>query len=77
MDLKKSLINSVAYPFVASASNAVSSFFVDGTYDNGLNSQMNSYLNIAVDSILEGTSPESAAETLSQGVTQALQQYGL
>ena len=77
VDLKKSLINSVAYPFVASASNAVSSFFVDGTYDNGLNSQMNSYLNIAVDSILEGTSPESAAETLSQGVTQALQQYGL
>lgn len=72
MELADSLKNSVAYPFVASAPNAISSFFVDGTYDKGINSQMNTYLNLAVDSILEGTSPQSAAETLSAGVTQAL-----
>lgn len=76
VDLADSLKNSVVYPFVTSAPNAVSSFFVDGTYDNGLNSQMNTYLFKAVDSILEGTSPQSAAETLSQGVTQVLKQYG-
>ena len=76
MELAESLKNSVAYPFVANARQAVSSFFVDGTYDNGLNSQMNTYLGIAVDSILEGTSPQSAAEILSAGVTQVLRQYG-
>lgn len=76
IDLADSLKNSVAYPFVASAPIAISSFFVDGTYDNGLNSQMNTYLFKAVDSILEGSSSQSAAETLSQGVTQVLKQYG-
>ena len=76
MELSESLRNSVAYPFVANARQAVSSFFVDGTYDNGLNSQMNTYLGIAVDSILEGTSPQSAAENLSAGATQVLRQYG-
>ncbi|MBI2613701.1 MAG: extracellular solute-binding protein [Candidatus Levybacteria bacterium] len=76
MELAESLKNSVAYPFVANAKLAISSYFVDGTYDNGLNSQMNNYLNIAIDSILEGTSPQSAAETLSQGATQVLRQYG-
>lgn len=76
IDLADSLKDSIAYPFVVNANQAVSSFFVDGTYDNGLNSEMNTYLNVAVDSILNGTSPQSAAETLSQGVTQVLQQYG-
>ncbi len=76
VDLADSLKNSIAYPFVASAPNALSSFFVDGTYDNGLNSQMNNYLNVAVDSILKGTSPQSAVEVLSQGISQILKQYG-
>lgn len=76
MDLAESLRSSVAYPFVASAPFAVSSFFVDGTYDNGLNSQMNAHLNTAVDSVLQGTSPQTAVETLSAGVSQVLSQYG-
>lgn len=76
VDLAESLSNTIAYPFVASAPSAVSSFFVDGTADNGLNSQMNNLLNTAVDSILKGTSPQTATETLSQGVSQVLQQYG-
>lgn len=74
-DLADSLRNSIAYPFVRAAPNAVSSFFVDGTFDNGLNSQMNSYLNTAVDSILKGASPEQASETLSAGVASVLKQY--
>lgn len=76
VDLAESLSNSIAYPFVKAASSAVSSFFVDGTGNNGLNSKMNSYLNAAVDSVSKGASPESAAETLSAGVTQTLRQYG-
>lgn len=77
VDLADSLKNSIVYPFVAQAPSAVSSFFVDGTFDKGINSQMNSLLNIAVDSILRGTSPEQASETLSSGVSQTLKQYGL
>ncbi|MDP2638043.1 MAG: sugar ABC transporter substrate-binding protein, partial [Candidatus Levybacteria bacterium] len=65
VDLADKLNNSAIYPFVSSAQFAVSSFFVDGTYDNGLNSQMNNHLNTAVDSILRGSSPQSATETLS------------
>jgi len=76
VDLSESLSNSVSYPFVQSAPSAVSSFFVDGTYDSGLNSKANGYLNTAVDSILKGTASQEAAETLYKGVSQALKQYG-
>jgi hypothetical protein len=68
--------NSSVYPFVQQAKTAVSSFFVDGTYDNGLNSQMNTYLGNAVNSIFNSVSAETAVETLSQGVSQVLKQYG-
>jgi ABC-type glycerol-3-phosphate transport system substrate-binding protein len=76
VDLAGSLVNSIASPFVANAPSAVSSFFVDGTFGTGINSQMNSYLNTAVDSILKGESPQTAAETLSKGVSPVLRQYG-
>lgn len=76
LDLAESLNNSVAYPFVASAPFSVSSFFVDGTFDNGLNSQINSHLSTAVNSVLKGTSPQSASEALSTGVSRVLKQYG-
>jgi len=76
VDLADSLKNTIIYPFVANANFAISSFFVDGTYDNGLNSQMNTYLENAINSILKGSSPESAVETLTQGVMQVLKQYG-
>ena len=76
-DLADSLKSSVIYPFVSSAPFAVSSLFADDTFDSGLNSQMNARLNIAVDSILKGTSPQSAAEALSTGVLSVLKQYGL
>lgn len=75
-DLAESLKGSFAYPFVASASDAVSSFFVDGTKDDRINSKMNNLLNIAVDSVLKGAAPQAAAENLSGGVTQTLRRYG-
>ena len=63
-------------PFVAQAPNAVSSFFASDTYDDGLNAQMNTYLGNAVSSILSDTSSQTAVDTLSQGVSQVLKQYG-
>lgn len=68
--------NQLIYPFVSQAPNAVSSFFASDTFDNGLNSQMNSYLGNTVRSVLDNTSPQSAVETLSAGVSQVLKQYG-
>lgn len=67
--------NPLVYPFVQGAQNATSSFFVDQTFDNGLNTQANTYLGNAVSSILLGTSPQTAVETLSQGISQLLQKY--
>lgn len=67
--------NQYVYPFVLQADGAVSSFFASDTYDDGLNSQMNAYLGNAVRSILANTSPQSAVETLAQGVSQVLGQY--
>lgn len=59
-----------------SEKNATSSFFADGTFDNGLNEKANSLLRNAVSSILNNnTSPETAAQTLSQGISQVLSQY--
>lgn len=75
-DLAETLKNNVlAYPFVEDGPNALSSFFVSNTFDDGLNSQMNNYLGNAIRSILGNTSPDSAVETLSQGVDQVLGQY--
>jgi len=77
MDLADSLSNTIAYSFVQNASSAISSYFVDGTYDNGLNTKANSYLNAAVESILRGTSSQEATETFLKNIPQVLNQYGL
>ena len=68
--------NPYVYPFIQQAKTAVSSFFIDGTYDNGLNSQMNTYLGNAVNSLFNNVSPQTTVDTLSQGVSQVLKQYG-
>jgi multiple sugar transport system substrate-binding protein len=68
--------NTIIYPSVYQAPDAVSSFFIDNTYDSGLNQQANTYLGNAINSILNGSSPQSAFDTLSQGVSQVLQKYG-
>lgn len=68
--------NPVVFPFVSQAPGAISSYFASDTYDNALNSQMNTYLGNAVRSILNDTSPATAAETLTAGVSQVQTQYG-
>lgn len=68
--------NKLVYPFLLQSPSAVSTPFVADTYDNGLNDQLNGYMGNAVRSVLQATSPESAVDTLSNGVSQVLGQYG-
>lgn len=68
--------NPIVYPFVFQAKDSISSFFASDTHDNGLNAKSNEYLVDAINSILNGTSPQTAVDTLSKGVSQVLQQYG-
>ncbi len=68
--------NTLLAPFVKQAKTATSSFFADDTFDNALNSQMNTYLGNTIRSITnDSASPETAIQTLSEGVTQVLSQY--
>lgn len=64
------------FTFVDQASSAVSSPFVDGTADNGLNDKLNNYLKDSVNAILANSSGESSTETLLKGYSQVLGQYG-
>lgn len=74
-NLTDKLKGSGEFIFVDQASNAVSSPFVDETYDNGLNDKLNSYLKDVINSILSGESEESAAGTLFQGYSEVIQEY--
>ena len=77
-DLAQKLKDSVPHVFVSQGEKAVSSYFAADTYDEGINSKMNKYLENAVNSMISEsrTSAESAVATLSEGVTQVLKQYG-
>src|SRR5258708_18184894 len=68
--------NELVYPFISQAPGAISSYFVSNTFDDGLNSQMDAYLGNAVRSILANNSAQTAVDTLSQGTSQVLKQYG-
>jgi len=68
--------NPMIYPFLENAKIAESSFFASDTFDNGLNSKMNSYLGNAIRSMLGNTSSDTALETLTKGVNQVLTEYG-
>jgi len=57
------------------AKDAASSYFSGETFDNGVNSQMNSHLLNATNSILAGGSPDSAADNLILGFSQVLNQF--
>jgi multiple sugar transport system substrate-binding protein len=68
--------NQILSSVISQAPGASSSYFVDGTFDNGLNQQANGYLGNAINSIIDGGSAQTAFNTLSQGVTQVMQKYG-
>lgn len=69
--------NSYLQTVVLQAKDAISTPFSSDTYDNGLNSELNKYLGDAVRSVLGNTSPETALETLSQGINAVFTKYGV
>jgi ABC-type glycerol-3-phosphate transport system substrate-binding protein len=79
-DLQQSLQeNQLVYPFVSQLDDAGSSFFASDTDDGdtGINTEMNSYLQTAINAINSGdSSADSAAQDLNNGVAQVLQKYG-
>lgn len=67
--------NKLVFPFIAQADKASSTIFASDTHDEGAISVLNAYLGNAVRSLNESTSPQSAVDTLSQGVNQVLSRY--
>lgn len=68
--------NKLIYPFVEQGQLARSTIFASDTYDDAMVDALNTYLGNAIRSILkDGTSAESAVETLSSGVSDVLLRY--
>lgn len=68
--------NTLIYPFVEQGEIATSAIFSSDTHDDAMVSSLNSYLENAIRSVVtENGSPQSAVETLSQGVNQVLSKY--
>ena len=73
-DLLKS--NTLIYPFVSQGKNAVSTIFSSNTYDDAMVVQLNTYMGDAIRAITnDGTSPQTAVDTLSQGVAEVIGKY--
>ncbi len=72
--------NPIVYPFVAQLENAGSSFFASNTHDGdtGLNNRANSYLENAINAIVnDNSSPDSEVPKLQEGVKKVLQENGI
>ncbi len=70
--------NKLLYPFVTQLESASSSIFASDTNDGegGINFLSNTYLRDAVNSIInDGSSAQSAVETLDKGIDQVFQKY--
>ena len=60
------------FVFVNQADTAVSSPFVDGTYNNGQSDELNNYLKDSINLIFSGKSEEEAADALIKGYSQIM-----
>lgn len=76
VDMVESLKDTIIYPSVLQGQTALSSYFVDAAGDNGINQELNTYLENAINSINNGTSVESAFEVFKQGAAQVFEKYG-
>lgn len=63
--------------YVRQASQAQSFPLASRTFDNGINDRLIKYLEDAVNSLVQGNSPEAAMQTASSGFGQVLTQYGV
>lgn len=66
-------------PFIAAAPTAQSSYLVSATWDGdtGINSKIAKYYSDAINSSLRSGDAKSALDTVAQGVSQILSQYGI
>lgn len=64
-------------PFLADAPQAQGWYLSTFTHDNGINDQLLKYYQDAITAILEGKTVDQALQTVSQGTTQVLRQYGV
>ena len=77
-DLAESLQNHpVAGAYILQAPQAKSFPLASRTHDNGLNDRLIKYIEDAVNSLIQGNSPDGALTTAAQGFQQVLSQYGL
>lgn len=77
-DLAPMLANvPLAAAFVSDAPQAQGWYMSSFTHDNGINDQIIQYYGDAITAVLGGTSAEKALQTVAQGVTQVLRQYGV
>ncbi|OGH12877.1 MAG: hypothetical protein A2776_01445 [Candidatus Levybacteria bacterium RIFCSPHIGHO2_01_FULL_40_10] len=68
--------NELIYPFVAQGENAKSTIFSSDTHDEAMVDALNAYMGDAIRSVInDNKSPESAMDTLGQGVAQKLADY--
>lgn len=80
IDMQQLLVGSpYVGPFVQQATLAKSWYLAAHTFDGptGINSQINKYFQDAVNSVNNGTSPESALKTVATGITSVLSKYGI
>ncbi len=77
-DMKSLLAsNALLSPFLDQADKAVSTPFSSDTYDASLNTALNYYLENAINSMLNNTSPDTAIDALGAGVSQTLSKFGI
>ncbi len=70
--------NEYVAPYLADAPYAKSWYLSSNTFDNGINDQLIKYYQDAVTSmVVEGKKATNALETVNQGTTQVLRQYGV
>ncbi len=68
--------NTLIYPFVQKGKTAKSTIFSSDTYDDKMIDQANTYLGNAINSVVnDNGSPQTAVDTLAQGVSQLIQKY--
>ncbi len=72
--------NPIVYPFISQLGNSGSSYFVSDTHDGdtGLNKRANSYLENAINAIVnDNSSIESEVGTLLEGVAKVIEENGI
>lgn len=64
-------------PILSDAASADDWYVNSYTHDNGLNDQLIKYYQDAINAVLGGTTVDRALETVQQGTSQVLRQYGI